>query len=524
MGNCTSLKKQVKKNPRPSGKLSLSTCNNTQYHEPLDFKGSPLASIESSNKLESPQIETCKSEPSKKKYSIAFNSNQEGIQPMVSSFDNESLKKFKRYKRKSTRMKSISPRTNNSCSNNFSQLNELSPRNFHNPFLSISQNFNDSASDQSRLTVNSVADDEFFRDFYLINEKEQRKEKKSLKRLNRKTYHNGLIPELIGAVPSQDVNIVYNLGKESGEDSKLIQRFESKKSICFPRHRRFSIRSISCYDLENYNLYDFRPNEDSGVLMFYVPFVKNLSEIVDYRFTVIDYKHFECFYKSYENYENVNSPTESSFKSLIDKFPNRWKDAKIPFSIDKELMFTVNPNNETLYNVIYKCIQKLEDQTILSFQAYNPKEHKNFIYFTQGERNNSYIGKLNGKNEILLSKKAVEVDVLHHILHSLGFMHMHQKSNREYFSYLNKSQISSLPLLENDCNICFHGLEFGPYDPDSVLIWPSCENMISSLHSEYEHCTDLSALDCKKINFFYNNENFHLSASELADKIFELHQ
>ena len=149
--------------------------------------------------------------------------------------------------------------------------------------------------------MNSPIDDGPFRDFYLINEKEQRKEKKSLKRLNRKTYHNDLIPELIGAVPSQDVNIVYNLGKES-EGSKLIQRFESHKSICFTRHRRYSVKSISCYDLENFKLADFRQNGESDVLVFYVPFVKNLNEVVDYRFTVIDFKLFECFYKSYDNY------------------------------------------------------------------------------------------------------------------------------------------------------------------------------------------------------------------------------
>ena len=223
------------------------------------------------------------------------------------------------------------------------------------------------------------------------------------------------------------------------------------------------------------------------------------------------------------NYESISSLTESSFNSIINKFPNRWKNAKIPFSIDKELMFAANPDNETLYNVIYKCIQKFEDKTILTFQAYNPKEHKNYIYFTQGDHNSSSIGKQNGKNEILLSKKALEVDVLHQILHSLGFMHMHQKSNREYFSYLNKAQTSNVPLLESDSNICFYGLEFGPYDPDSVLMWPSCENMISSLHNEYEHCSDLSPLDCKKINFFYNNENFSLPPSDLSKKVFELH-
>ena len=91
MGNCTSLKKHPKKNLRSLGKLSLSTTNITQNPEPCDFRPSSSLSLEIANKAESPQTEICKTQPSKKKYFIALNSDQEEIQPIVSNFDDESL-------------------------------------------------------------------------------------------------------------------------------------------------------------------------------------------------------------------------------------------------------------------------------------------------------------------------------------------------------------------------------------------------------------------------------------------------
>jgi hypothetical protein len=382
-------------------------------------------------------------------------------------------------------------------------------------FSKVCKSFDGFASDQFRKPANSFVEDEGLKGFLMQNERNEKKSKNSLKRLSRNSFQAELVPDFLDEVTALDVNILYNVNQEFGDGNELVQRFGTLRSITKNNKKRFSLKSLSCHDLENISLKHIKISKNSEILMFFIPFMKNNNDFIDYRFTSIDSHYFECFCKNYDEFEEKVKSEANGFMRLIERFPNRWTDGIVPFVIEKNLMFVSNPNNENIYSIVFKSMRTVESQTIIRFVKYNPKGHTQFLNFSLDKMNSSYLGASKGKNQITLSCRAIEADVLHQLMHSFGFMHMHQKLNDESFDYISRANVKNA---NHDGHACFYGLKFGPFDADSVLMWPSCENMISSTNDEYKPATQLSKFDSLKVNFFYDNSNLNLSDEELRHK------
>ena len=184
-------------------------------------------------------------------------------------------------------------------------------------------------------------------------------------------------------------------------------------------------------------------------------------------------------------------------------------------------MFIVTPKNDTLYNVVFKAVHEVSSSTIIKFISYSPKKHQDYVQFTLGNENSSYLGRHSGKNSIYLSNKSDLSSALHQIMHCLGFMHQHQKSNSEGFVYIGPNQLKHSHFLDKNQQVCIAGLENGPYDFSSVLNFKSCENMISYRIDHDGEVLNLSKVDIDKINFFYSS-HFHDNEGKMIEKLTEM--
>lgn len=266
------------------------------------------------------------------------------------------------------------------------------------------------------------------------------------------------------------------------------------------------IKSIVSTDLENLDL----TTNDGQVHIFRVPFIKRLTEKTDYKQKTMKISEFEYFYKAAEIGENP------ALNEYFNSFPNKWKNAEIPYMIEKSLMFIINSKNESLYNVIIRAIDEFHNKTVLRFVCYDHALHPDYLHFDLGKDNKATIGRHSGKNCVTLNAKADLIVVLHEIMHSLGFMHEHKRLSGDSFVYLYKSQLKSNNFIEENTQICLAGLEFGPFDYMSVMHYHSCEHMISYRVIKDTHETGLSILDCSKINFYY--ESFSIEAKDFKVK------
>ncbi len=109
--------------------------------------------------------------------------------------------------------------------------------------------------------------------------------------------------------------------------------------------------------------------------------------------------------------------------------PQYW-DLPIPIAIDRNLPAAQK-------NVIKDAIGYLEDETALEFEFYNGSQ-SDYIYFTREEKHcYSYLGRIGGGQRIFLSPPCGGQAILHEIMHALGFIHEHSRSDRdEYMSIL----------------------------------------------------------------------------------------
>ena len=276
-------------------------------------------------------------------------------------------------------------------------------------------------------------------------------------------------------------------------------------SLLMNRESKF-IKSFACTEIETLDLL----TDGSKVQVFYVPFLKKLSDQADYNLKTIELSDFDFFYKSTEIGEGQN--LNRHFKS----FPNRWKRGEVPYFIEKSLMFVINSKNESLYNVIIDAIDKLNQTTVIKFICYASDKHPDYLHFDLGKFNRAVIGKYNGRNSVTLNSKADLTVVLHEIMHSLGFMHEHQRERGDSFVYFCKDQLKSRNFVEENVHVCLAGVNLGPFDSLSVMHFHCCENMISYRPLKDGRESGLSLIDCAKINFYY--KDFELGDNDINDK------
>lgn len=445
--------------------------------------------------------------------------------------------KRKSYSRRKRSCNIDKPQTDSSAATNGSKftIDAVSP---HSPKLikSYSESFGFFAKKENERRPDSIeiphnnfnqfAPEEFLFKSYL-NSLQENKEiwfSKKPKRLST-FHHNGHFYSHKGKMQFNNVNTIAEVpsmneihdlpddyvinSPESAYPAK--EEFLNKKK--YHRKKGFN-KSISSYELESLDL-----SVKKGMLkIFFVPFVKTSTEKIDYKLKEITFNEFDYFYKSpYATDEESLRLKSNIFKA----FPTRWPRGEVPFIIHSSLMFVVTPKNDTLYNVVVRAVYEVSNSTIIKFISYSPKKHQDFIQFTLGNENSSFLGRHSGKNSIYLNNKSDLSSVLHQIMHCLGFMHQHLKSNNEGFVYIAPHQLKHSNFLDKNQQVCIAGLENGPYDFSSVLNFKSCENMISYRIDHDGEVLNLSKVDIEKINFFYSPD-FPDNEAKTYEKLAEI--
>ncbi len=101
--------------------------------------------------------------------------------------------------------------------------------------------------------------------------------------------------------------------------------------------------------------------------------------------------------------------------------PQLWQSPVIPFAIDPAL-----PRPER----VRAAIEVFERSTSIRFKPYDGE--RDAIQFERGEQHcYSFLGRVGGVQPIKLSDKCGSSEIVHEIMHALGFVHEHSRTDRD---------------------------------------------------------------------------------------------
>lgn len=141
--------------------------------------------------------------------------------------------------------------------------------------------------------------------------------------------------------------------------------------------------------------------------------------------------------------------------------PRLWEDGIIPFKLGKH----------KLKKAILEAMAYLNHYTNVQFLPRT--DEASYIYFKSGKGCSSYVGKIGGAQPVILEANCKAGNVVHELMHVLGFFHEHMRPDRDEYIHIiwdnivadKKSQFQKLP--EAFTNISW------PFDPHSIMMYGS---------------------------------------------------
>jgi hypothetical protein len=165
---------------------------------------------------------------------------------------------------------------------------------------------------------------------------------------------------------------------------------------------------------------------------------------------------------------------QNNSKPLILAKPRLWEKGIVPYRIQPGL-----PN----YDFVKKAIQYMEMKTPLKFVQ--RKDQRDFITFKEGSENcYSNLGRIGGEQFITLARGCKTYEIVHEIMHAIGFFHEQNRSDRdEYIKVLweniDETNWLQFQIIENT----FVDLTKFPFDFKSIMLYPS--NSFSLFPDDY---------------------------------------
>lgn len=185
--------------------------------------------------------------------------------------------------------------------------------------------------------------------------------------------------------------------------------------------------------------------------------------------------------------------------------PEPWKSREIPYIIHPELK---NPER------VQAALNHIAGKTVVTFTPCNGE--KDALVFQSGKSNcKSYLGKVGGHQPILLADNCGWVEIVHEVMHAMGFVHEHSRTDRDQFVEVvwNNVQDEFKPqfaMVTEDMMEPLRGFDF---DYHSVMLYPpqlfSKRSGDITLKSRGEKAVDpsvggLSQQDADRINKLFN--------------------
>ncbi|MCX6110180.1 MAG: M12 family metallopeptidase [Proteobacteria bacterium] len=179
-----------------------------------------------------------------------------------------------------------------------------------------------------------------------------------------------------------------------------------------------------------------------------------------------------------------------------------WREGRVPVALD--------PNVNT--TTVKAAIAEIEAQTRVRFVAH--EDEPDFIVFRPAHADlcQSYLGRKGGEQEVVLAASCSKGQVLHELMHALGFVHEHSREDRDRYIKIVWDEI--LPAYRNQFQKVPAAVSQPvdvPFDFESILLYPSYAfsagerpTITEPGGSAYSvNRAMLSLLDVEKVNLLY---------------------
>ncbi|XP_069016518.1 zinc metalloproteinase nas-4 [Embiotoca jacksoni] len=181
---------------------------------------------------------------------------------------------------------------------------------------------------------------------------------------------------------------------------------------------------------------------------------------------------------------------------------NTWPTLDIPYVISSSLASRMDD--------ILSAMATVSKHTCLSF--HERTSERDYVIFQVSRGCASYVGIIGGKQPMFIGPSCTVGNIIHEILHAVGFHHEHTRTDRE--QYITVLSHNIMPGMEK--NFAKHGGEtFNlPYDITSILHYGSgffssngFPTIVSKKHEkEMGQRAKMTKMDIKKVRHLYNCE------------------
>ncbi|KAJ6224163.1 hypothetical protein RDWZM_002708 [Blomia tropicalis] len=106
--------------------------------------------------------------------------------------------------------------------------------------------------------------------------------------------------------------------------------------------------------------------------------------------------------------------------------------------------------------------------------SHNLFRHQNYIYIDIGDSCNSHVGMIGGKQLLTLNGRCLNKgDIMHEVMHALGFLHEHQRPDRDDYLLIlcdnvQHGKLNNFDLIPSEY---YENLDRRPFDYESIMIY-----------------------------------------------------
>ena len=175
--------------------------------------------------------------------------------------------------------------------------------------------------------------------------------------------------------------------------------------------------------------------------------------------------------------------------------PQKWTNGKVPYVISNEL-----PNPER----VLTAIDFINQKTNVKFVQRNGED--NYVIIKVGEQQcYSNVGMLGGPQLIYLSRGCQSREVLHELMHTLGFFHEQNREDRDdyveiFWDNIAPEHHTQFKKIPND----FLGIDQRPFDYQSIMLYSS---YFFSLYEGEPSMLDLSGNELRPESKYLSEED-----------------
>ena len=188
---------------------------------------------------------------------------------------------------------------------------------------------------------------------------------------------------------------------------------------------------------------------------------------------------------------------------LVIPTPSFWPDGVIPFTFEDGL-----PQKGIIQNIL----KSLSSFTKLRFIKRG--DEINYIKFKKGPRNcYSHVGMIGGEQTVSLSERCRKKEILHEIMHSIGFFHEQNRMDRDEYVQILWENIAEehWPQFQKIKTDLWEKYNF-PFSFDSILLYPPRAfsqhprdySIVTTEGSPFSPPNNLSRTDINRINTIYS--------------------